>query len=586
MAAKTKEKETVVVKTQEEMYLDAERLLKATECLTRDKEKAEFFKNLADRYKDLGEYEDSKDKYEECLKKHKYYKEQSKIVKEIQPKEEDFNENKSKSNGIIGKVIIGLVIVLVIAAAGGIVYLKTKPGRYQRATFYENKGNYEKSYKMFKNLKNYKDSKERKRDCKYQFALQCWKDEDYEPAIKMFRELVESEYGDSEEKLADLEIEYIKKQKIGTNVIFGNFHWLILENDGDKVLLVKSEPINGLAYNEGDEATTWSECTLREYLNGSFLDGTFSLNMQKKILDTNIKVENNSTYGTKAGKDTVCDDFISEWRQFVMNNPYFNLNHWLKEMGAENQQAQIFVKESDEIMRKLSLKSSQGGYKVMIIWLPEKMNVECSNKLLKLLEEPPVQTVFLLVSEEPDALLQTIQSRTQRFNIHGIDEAEIAQVLQSKYGLQAQDANDIAHRSEGNFLKALETIHLSEENKLFFELFVSLMRLSYQRKIRDMKRWSEGVASMGRERQKNFLTYCQRMIRENFIFNFHRRDLVYMSNEEQNFSTRFAPFVNERNVMGIMNELSEAQQHIEQNVNAKMVFFDFSLKMIVLLVQK
>ena len=310
MAAKTKEKETVVVKTQEEMYLDAERLLKATECLTRDKEKAEFFKNLADRYKDLGEYEDSKDKYEECLKKHKYYKEQSKIVKEIQPKEEDFNENKSKSNGIIGKVIIGLVIVLVIAAAGGIVYLKTKPGRYQRATFYENKGNYEKSYKMFTNLKNYKDSKERQRDCKYQFALQCWKDEDYEPAIKMFRELVESEYGDSEEKLADLEIEYIKKQKIGTNVIFGNFHWLILENDGDKVLLVKSEPINGLAYNEGDEATTWSECTLREYLNGSFLDGTFSLNMQKKILDTNIKVENNSTYGTKAGKDTVDKIFM------------------------------------------------------------------------------------------------------------------------------------------------------------------------------------------------------------------------------------------------------------------------------------
>ena len=307
MAAKTKEKETVVVKTQEEMYLDAERLLKATECLTRDKEKAEFFKNLADRYKDLGEYEDSKDKYEECLKKHKYYKEQSKIVKEIQPKEEDFNENKSKSNGISGKVIIGLVIVLVIAAAGGIVYLKTKPGRYQRATFYENKGNYEKSYKMFKNLKNYKDSKERKRDCKYQFALQCWKDEDYEPAIKMFRELVESEYGDSEEKLADLEIEYIKKQKIGTNVIFGNFHWLILENDGDKVLLVKSEPINGLAYNEGNEATTWSECTLREYLNGSFLDGTFSLNMQKKILDTNIKVENNST---KAGKDTVDKIFM------------------------------------------------------------------------------------------------------------------------------------------------------------------------------------------------------------------------------------------------------------------------------------
>ena len=120
----------------------------------------------------------------------------------------------------------------------------------------------------------------------------------------------------------------------------------------------------------------------------------------------------------KAGKDTVCDDFIADWRNFVLQNPYFNLNHWLKEMGAENQQAQIFVKESDEIVRKLSLKSSQGGYKIMIIWLPEKMNVECSNKLLKLLEEPPAMTVFLLVSEEPDAILQTIQSRTQRFNIH------------------------------------------------------------------------------------------------------------------------------------------------------------------------
>lgn len=288
----------------------------------------------------------------------------------------------------------------------------------------------------------------------------------------------------------------------------------------------------------------------------------------------------------KAGKDTVCDDYISNWRNFVLQMPYFNLNHWLREMGAENQQAQIYVKESDEIVRKLSLKSSQGGYKVMIIWLPEKMNTECSNKLLKLLEEPPALTVFLLVSEEPELILQTILSRTQRFNIRGIEEEEIAGILQTKYGLQPEDANDIAHRSEGNMLKALETIHLSEENKLFFELFVNLMRLSYQRKIREMKLWSESVASMGRERQKNFLTYCQRMIRENFMFNFRQKELVYMSNEEQNFSARFAPFVNERNVMGIMDELSEAQAHIEQNVNPKMVFFDFSLKMIVLLVQK
>ena len=277
------------------------------------------------------------------------------------------------------------------------------------------------------------------------------------------------------------------------------------------------------------------------------------------------------------------DDYIVEWRRMVLNNPYFNLNHWLNEINAENAQAVIYTKESDEIMKKLSLKSSEGGFKITIIWLPEKMQLACSNKLLKLLEEPPEKTVFLLVSEAPDLILPTILSRTQRFNIRKIDEASIAQVLQQKYGVQQATSVTIAHLANGSFIKALETIHLNEESQLFFELFVNLMRLSYQRKIREMKLWSEQVATLGRERQKNFLSYCQRMIRENFIYNLHQKELVYMTPDEQNFSTRFAPFVNERNVIGIMNELSEAQQHIEQNVNAKMVFFDFSLKMIVLL---
>ena len=288
----------------------------------------------------------------------------------------------------------------------------------------------------------------------------------------------------------------------------------------------------------------------------------------------------------KKAKDTVSDDFISEWRELLTHTPYFNLNIWLEEMGAENQQAQIYVKESDEIIRKLSLKSSQGGYKIMIIWLPEKMNVECSNKLLKLLEEPPSQTIFLLISEEPDMLLTTIQSRTQRFTLYGIEEEYIVERLQNQYGLQEKDATSIAHQSEGNFLKALECIHLSEENKLFFDLFVNLMRLSYQRKIREMRQWSETLAAMGREKQKHFLSYCQRLVRENFIYNFQDPSLIFMNEEEQNFSKRFAPYINEKNVMGIMDELSEAQRHIEQNVNARMVFFDFSLKMIVLLVQK
>jgi len=287
----------------------------------------------------------------------------------------------------------------------------------------------------------------------------------------------------------------------------------------------------------------------------------------------------------KNQKEVVCDDYIKDWRNFVLNNPYFNLNHWLKEMDAENAQAMIYTKESDEILRKLSLKSSEGGYKIMIIWLPEKMNEACSNKLLKLLEEPPAKTVFLLVSEQPDLMLTTILSRTQRVNVRLIKEESIIEKLKNSYGLTDQDAQITAHLANGNFIRAMEQIHLNEEKKLFFELFVSLMRLSYQRKIKEMKAWSELLAGIGRERQKDFLEYAQRMIRENFILNFHRNELTYMNKDEYNFSVRFAPFVNERNAMGIMDELTVAQKHIEQNVNAKMVFFDFSLKMIVLLKQ-
>lgn len=282
-------------------------------------------------------------------------------------------------------------------------------------------------------------------------------------------------------------------------------------------------------------------------------------------------------------KKEVCDDYIAEWRRFVIENPYFTINHWLNEINAENSQAQIFAKESDEIIRKLSLKSSEGDFKIVIIWLPEKLHQVCANKLLKLLEEPPAHTVFLLISENPDAILPTILSRTQRFNMRHIDEQSIAYTLQSKYGIQDNDSHIIAHLANGNFIKALEAIHLNEEKKLFLDLFVNLMRLSYQRKIREMKLWSEQVAGMGRERQKNFLEYCQLMIRENFMYNLRQPELTFMTFDEQNFATRFSPFVNERNVMGIMRELSEAQIHIQQNVNAKMVFFDFSLKMIVLL---
>lgn len=287
----------------------------------------------------------------------------------------------------------------------------------------------------------------------------------------------------------------------------------------------------------------------------------------------------------KKNKDTVSDDWLTEWRELLTEQPYFGLDSWLKEMNAENQQAQIYVKESDEIVRKLSFKSSQGKYKIMIIWLPEKMNAECSNKLLKLLEEPPSKTLFLMISEEPDILLSTIQSRVQRFRLPEVKEGIMEEMLIQKYGLTQEEARNVICRSEGSWLKALETIHLNEDEKLFFDLFVSLMRLAYQRRIREMKQWSETVSTLGRERQKLFLNYLQRMIRENFVYNFHEQTLMRLNLEEKEFSKRFAPYINERNVMGIMDELSKAEHHIEQNVNARMVFFDLALKMIVFIVK-
>lgn len=285
-------------------------------------------------------------------------------------------------------------------------------------------------------------------------------------------------------------------------------------------------------------------------------------------------------------KKTICADYLTEWRELLINSPYFSYSQWLEAIDAENSQALIYAKESDEITKTLSYKPIQGDFKITIIWLPEKMNEPCANKMLKLLEEPPERTIFLLCSEEPERMLSTILSRAQRINLPRLTEIEIAEALQNKYGIEPRDSETLAHLANGSFVKALDLIHLNEDNDKYLELFISLMRLAYARRIREMKAWSEEVATLGREKQKELLTYCQRMIRESFMANFHQKQMSYMNLEEQNFTSRFAPFVNEGNAMGIMHELSEAQVHIEQNVNPRMVFFDLSLKMIVLLIRK
>ena len=280
-------------------------------------------------------------------------------------------------------------------------------------------------------------------------------------------------------------------------------------------------------------------------------------------------------------KSPVSDDYITEWRELLTKSPYFSYDDWLAKLGVENQQPMIYERESGEILHKLSMQSREGGWKIVIMWLPEKMREDCSNKLLKIIEEPPHKTLFLLVSEEPDKIISTILSRTQRVDVPRIAREDVENALMARYGLTFDNAKLIAHQCAGNWDKAEELLSISEERALYLELFMQLMRTAYARNIRDMKSWSEQVAGLGRERQKRLLDYCQRMIRENFIMNFKEDEMLYMSQVERNFSVRFSPFVNERNIFGIMDELSEAQKHVEQNVNAKMVFFDMALRMTV-----
>ena len=282
----------------------------------------------------------------------------------------------------------------------------------------------------------------------------------------------------------------------------------------------------------------------------------------------------------------VSDDFAKEWNQLILQSPYFTMDEWMQAMGGENQQAIITAGESDDLVRKHSLKSSQGGYKISVVWLPERMNIECANKLLKLIEEPPQQTVFIMVSEEPDKLLETIRSRVQRIDIRRTDEADIREALIQRRGIDEEAARRISRRANGNWLKALEELKVGSENELFMDLYIMLMRLAYQRKIKELRKWSDQMSAMGRERQKRWLEFFLRMTRENFMYNFQNEELTFMTQNEEEFARKFARFINENNVLQINDLGNRCLRDIGQNANGKIVFFDLALQMIVLLLQK
>ncbi|WP_321295175.1 DNA polymerase III subunit [Marinifilum fragile] len=285
----------------------------------------------------------------------------------------------------------------------------------------------------------------------------------------------------------------------------------------------------------------------------------------------------------KGFTNPVSDNFIELWRSQIESDSYFDIGDWYRTLGVDNSQGMIYSGESNEIIRKLSLKTYESDYKVMIIWLPEKMHSSCANKLLKMIEEPPSKTLFFMVSEEPDKILQTILSRTQLIKIPAIDTESLAVAAKNDFNLNDQELKNVVRLSEGSYRKARILIQNSDENAENFENFINIMRHCYARKVLDIMDWAEEIATIGRERQKSFLNYAVRMIRENFILNLKQPEMVYLSGEEMNFSQRFSPYINEDNVWMISDELSKAYTDIERNANAKIVFLDLGLKLVKLL---
>lgn len=290
--------------------------------------------------------------------------------------------------------------------------------------------------------------------------------------------------------------------------------------------------------------------------------------------------------GTSADHKMVSDDFAREWRGMLAEEPYFTMNQWLAKMGAGNQQAMIYVAESEAVIRKLSMRSSQGGYKINIVWLPERMREDCANKMLKIIEEPPQQTVFIMVCEEPERLLETIRSRVQRIDIRKIDTPSMEKALVQRRAISTEVAHRTARVADGDWIKATEELDAGNENREFLGLFMQLMRQAYARNVKELKGWTETVAALGRERQRSMLAYFQHLVRENFMYNFRNPELVYMTMEEENFATRFARFINEANVIAIDEIFGTAARDIGQNANPKMVFYDVAMRIIVEIMRK
>lgn len=276
------------------------------------------------------------------------------------------------------------------------------------------------------------------------------------------------------------------------------------------------------------------------------------------------------------------ESFLPQWFEFLDTHSFMPKEEWARAIDAGNSLPAIYRNDAAEISRTAALSSFAYRYKTYVIWMPEKMQAACANALLKLLEEPFPDTIFILVSNEPDKLLPTIFSRTQRFNLKPLKESEVISILTSE-GMSLHEAQEVASLAEGNMIKAFDIAGEGGEINEFSTLFMQMMRLAYSHNVAALRMLSDSIAAMGREKNARFLAYCGRLIRENFIYNLQSLELNAMTRREQEFSVRFSPFINYKNVERLMAEIQKAHDDILRNANGRLVMFDFMLKVMMLL---
>jgi len=340
-------------------------------------------------------------------------------------------------------------------------------------------------------------------------------------------------------------------------------------------------------------ALAYAQYILCGNTNGENAGGNASCNIKfKNYSHPDLHFAFPVTTSDKVKSKPVSSYYLEEWRQLLDQQPYGNLFDWYKLLGVDNKQGQIGVDEALNIVKSLALKSYEGGYKVMLIWMAEKMNTASANKLLKLIEEPPEKTIFILIAEDEEQIINTIRSRCQVLHFPPLAEDAISEALVKNYHIETSIATKIAHQANGNYNKACDLIYQDSEDIQFEKWFVIWIRSAFKAKgnkaaIHDLISWSEEIAKTGRETQKKFLAFCLNYFRQALLLNYKANELVYLEPKSEDFKLeKFAPFVHDSNIMEISEELQDAIYHIERNGNSKIILTDLSIKLTRLLHKK